>query len=125
VSNPLHHYLSFTFSEHNHDGLCVVRRAQVAGRDLALVMELTGSSARVQCALMSHAAAWAHSEGLGAMALMSTTLPLWSALRTTMAPVPSVFLPKRQVLVVKLGGNLPSLLTRRAWALSTGDWDVF
>jgi len=124
-AHPINRYVSFVSTDGGCDGFCVVRRAHVMGRDLALVMEVTGSTPRVQTALLSHAAAWARSEGLGTMSLMSTTLPLSTAVRTLLAPVPSMLLPKRQVLVVRGERDLPASLLTTDWALSTGDWDVF
>ena len=95
------------------------------GRDLSLVMELSGPSRRTQGALLAHAASWARSKGLGTMVLMSTTLSLATAVRGLLAPVPSILLPKRQVLVVRGDTeNTPSPTASR-WSLSTGDWDVF
>jgi GNAT superfamily N-acetyltransferase len=124
-AHPINSYVSFVSTNDGCNGLCVVRRAHVMGRDLALVMEVTGSPPRVQTALLSHAAAWARSEGLGMMALMSTDVPLPTAVRTLLAPIPSMLLPKRQVLVVHGAGDLPAPLLKTSWALSTGDWDVF
>lgn len=124
VDHPINDYAAFVAGDRGSDGLCVVRRAHAMGRDLALVMELTGPTEAAQRALLAHAAFWARSEGLGTMALMSTTLSLATALRKLLAPVPSFLLPKRQVLVVRSGAeDAPSSATR--WSLSTGDWDVF
>jgi hypothetical protein len=124
-AHPINSYVTFASTHQGCNGFCVVRRAHVMGRDLALVMEVTGSTPRLQTALLSHAAAWARSQGLGTMSLMSTTLPLPTALRILLVPVPSVLLPKRQVLVVRGKGDLPGSLLTKSWALSTGDWDVF
>lgn len=124
-AHPINSYVSFVSTNDRCDGFCVVRRARVMGRDLALVMEVSGSTPRVQTALLSHAAAWARSEGLGMMSLMSTDLPLPTAVRALLVPVPSMLLPKRQVLVVHGEKDLPAPLLTTSWALSTGDWDVF
>lgn len=118
-------YHSFVYMAGRCEGICVVRKARAMGRDLALIMEIFGSSPRIQVALLSHAAAWARSEGLGMMAHMDTSLPVRTALRTLLVPVPSFLLPKRQVLVVLGGGELPTPLLAERWAVQTGDWDVF
>ncbi len=132
-------YLNWRYTEHPNnryavfaydggkgcEGICVVRKVKVLSRDLALVMEILGSTDQVVVALLSHAADWAHAAGLGKMALMSTMLPFRTALRSFLAPVPSVLLPKRQVLVVRGAGEEPVRLMTPRWALQTGDWDVF
>lgn len=125
TDHPHNRYVSFVYENDGCEGICVVRKARVMGRDLALVMEIYGSTARIQAALVSHAADWAHSEGVGMMALMSTSLPLRTALRTLFAPVPTFLLPKRQVLVLHGAKKTPASLMRETWALQTGDWDVF
>jgi hypothetical protein len=125
TDHPKNQYVSFVFRDSCCQGLCVVRKARVMGRNLALVMEIFGSTARAQTALLAHAADWAHSAGVGMMALMSTSLPLGSSLRTLLAPVPSALLPKRQVLVVYGAGKPPAWWMNHEWELRTGDWDVF
>jgi len=118
-------YASFVYGRDECQGICVVRQARIMGRDLALVMEIFGSDPGIERALLSHAADWAHRSGLGMLALMDTSLPWRIALRTLLIPVPSVFLPKRQVLVLAGEGDRPKALMNERWALQTGDWDVF
>jgi hypothetical protein len=125
TDHPSNRYVSFVYRGDGVEGLCIVRRARVMGRNLALVMEVLGSNPRVQSALLCHAAGWASAERISMMALMSTMLPLSTASRTLFVPVPSILLPKRQVLVVKGAGKLPAALARLKWVLQTGDWDVF
>jgi hypothetical protein len=123
--HPTAKYASFVYRTSRCEGICVVRQARVMDRDLALVMEIFGSTPGVQTALLSHAADWAHSAGLPMMALMSTSLPLSTSVRSLLVPVPHFLLPKRQVLVVHGSGELPASLMKKRWELRTGDWDVF
>ncbi len=125
TSHPNNKYVSFVYRTTCCEGICVVRRARVMNRDLAIVMEIFGSTPPVQTGLLSHAADWAHSEGLGMMALMSTSLPIHTSLRAFFSPVPSFLLPKRQVLVVHGAGEFPASMMKEKWNLRTGDWDVF
>jgi hypothetical protein len=125
TEHPNNRYAVFVYDGGGCEGICVVRKVRVLGRDLALVMEILGSTDQVVVALLSHAADWAHAAGLGKMALMSTMLPFRTALRGFLAPVPSFLLPKRQVLVVHRAGEEPAGLMTPRWALQTGDWDVF
>ncbi|MCU0302476.1 MAG: GNAT family N-acetyltransferase [Thermoanaerobaculales bacterium] len=125
ADHPLHRYTCFVDDDRQGVGVCVVRRVRVLDRELALVMELLAPTAASQVALLSHAAAWAGSVGLGTMALMSTPLSAWTAARSLLAPVPSFLLPKRQVLVVRRAGSGPGAPAMARWALQTGDWDVF
>jgi hypothetical protein len=125
TNHPNNRYVSFAYMDDGCEGYCVVRDARVMGRKLALVMEVFGSSPRVETALLRHAADWASSAGTGTMVLMNSSLPLSTAVRVLFVPVPSVLLPKRQVLVLLGTGGLPASLMGRRWALQTGDWDVF
>jgi hypothetical protein len=125
TDHPNNDYVSFVYGSTACEGICVVRGVRVMGRDLALVMEIFGTTPRVQSALLSHAADWAHAAGLGTMAVMSTSLTPGIALRAALAPVPSFLLPKRQVLVIGGAGDLAASLMTEAWAVQTGDWDVF
>jgi len=125
TNHPNNKYVSFFYRSSQGEGICVVRQARVMDRNLALVMEIFGSSPDIQTALLSHAADWAHSAGIGMMVLMSTSLPLSTSLKTCHAPVPSILLPKRQVLVVRGTGEFPASLMKNRWDLRTGDWDVF
>lgn len=125
LEHPSTDYVAFEYCDPDCRGICVVRTATVMGRDLALVMELSGSTTRVQAALLSHAADWAHGTGVGVMALMTTALPLGLAVRRSMVPVPSRLLPKRQVLVLRGTGDRMVPMTTAKWLVQTGDWDVF
>lgn len=125
TDHPLNDYTAFVAGAKPTNGFCVVRRARVMGRDLALVMELAGISGGTQRALLAHAASWARSEGLRLMAMMSTTVPAIASLRSMLAPVPSRLLPKRQVLVIRGKTENRASSAAPRWSLSTGDWDVF
>lgn len=123
--HPLNTYVLLVYGTRECQGICIVRSARIMGRDFALVMEIFGSSPRIRGALLSHAAAWAHDSGIGMMALMATSLPWRTALKTLLVPIPSALLPKRQVLVLHGEGEGPRALMSRKWVLQTGDWDVF
>lgn len=125
LNHPSTDYVAFDYCDPDCRGICVVRTATVMGRDVALVMELSGSTTRVQAALLSHAADWAHGSGVGVMALMTTALSLGLAVRRSMVPVPSRLLPKRQVLVLRGTGDRVAPMTTAKWLVQTGDWDVF
>jgi hypothetical protein len=56
---------------------------------------------------------------------MSTSVPLRTAVRSCLVPVPSRLLPKRQVLVVRSGDGTTTPFTAARWFVQTGDWDVF
>jgi GNAT superfamily N-acetyltransferase len=122
--HPITHYASFVLRDRDRTGFCVVRKARVMNRELAVVMELHGSSRGVRAALLVHAAGWARSEGVGMMVMMDTGMAATTALRSLLAPVPSFLMPKRQVLVVS-GGAPPPVPTSGRWLVQTGDWDVF
>jgi hypothetical protein len=122
--HPNTRYISFVYRDSDGSGVCVVRQACVMNRELTLVMELHGSNPGIRTALLRHAARWGLADGRTMMVVMDTGMTPGIALTSMLAPVPSVLLPKRQVLVV--AGSDPSheLPTRR-WLVQTGDWDVF
>jgi GNAT superfamily N-acetyltransferase len=125
ADHPGNRYACFVLDEPRGAGICIVRRVRVLDRELALVMEIVGPTAAAQTALLSHAADWAASQGLGTMALMSTPLVLRTAASALLVPVPSFLLPKRQVLVVRRAGAGTGPRVPARWAVQTGDWDVF
>lgn len=125
LDHPITDYRAFAYCDPACRGICVVRTATIMGRDLALVMELFGATTAVKAALLAHAGDWAHGAGVGAMAFMTTALPLILAVRRSMVPVPSRLLPKRQVLVLRGTGDRVAPMTTASWLVQTGDWDVF
>lgn len=124
VEHPVADYVRFGIEVRDGSGVCVVRRARALGRELALVMDVFGSSSRARSALLAHAAGWARSEKMGMMVLMNSGMTLSTAVRTMLAPVPSFLLPKRQALVVAGPENRLGAV-REKWFLQTGDWDAF
>ncbi len=125
ADHPIHDYALLAYEDNGCRGICIVRSASIMGRDLALVMELLGTEPQVLTALLSHASDWARGSGLAAIALMTTALPLRTAVRVLLVPIPSRLLRKRQVLILRAGDRVPSVMTTRGWAVQTGDWDVF
>jgi len=125
TDHPINTYSFAVFDDGPSRGFSVTRTARVMGRDVVLIMELFGSTSEAQSALVSRAAEQALREGVGALILMGTSVPLSTVGRSCLVPVPSALLPKRQVLMVRRGDvrSKPSKCGR--WILRTGDWDVF
>jgi hypothetical protein len=125
TDHPINSYSLSICDDGRRTGFSVTRSARVMDRDVVLIMELFGSTPRAQASLVAHAAERARSARVGVLVLMGTSVPMMSACRSWLVPVPSVLLPKRQVLVVRAGEHAPTSVVHDRWILRTGDWDVF
>jgi hypothetical protein len=126
---PGHPNNQYVLIEHQEEGAlkgcAVVRKAHVMGRDVVLIMELWGLSSSIQRRLLRFVAGWSHSQGVGMAVMMHSGFLLFDGLATGLFPVPSVLLPKRQVLVVYATGGEADRAIKEKWHVQTGDWDVF
>jgi hypothetical protein len=108
-------------------GLIVVRRAQALNRNVALVMDLLGRNRKIERALLRRASGWAVEQGTRMVVHMDTNLSLLDGGRAAFSPVPSMLLPKKQLLMgaaLRGGEHATSALGCR-WRVQMGDWDAF
>jgi hypothetical protein len=126
IRHPNNTYVFFTYRRNGVcGGFAVARKARVMDRDLGLIMELWGENTHVKTALLRHAAHWAGTQGKRMMAMMNTSLSFLGGWGAFFFPVPSIFLPKRQILVLHAEGEKTKKLMDKKWLVQTGDWDVF
>ncbi|HAJ56611.1 MAG TPA: hypothetical protein DCL35_02450 [Candidatus Omnitrophica bacterium] len=126
TNHPNNRYAIFSYEQNNRcQGFAVARKAHVMGRDLVLVMELWGRNHSIEVKLLKHIAAWTIKQGEKLLAMMNTSMPLFFAIQASFLPIPSFFLPKRQILVLNARGQKKEYLIKNKWKIQTGDWDVF
>lgn len=126
VRHPNNNYTIFEYSQ-NKDiaGFSVVRKARAMGRDIILIMELWALDKTVEISLLKRITAWAAEQKEKMIVMMNSSLSLISALSALFFPVPSFFLPKKQVLVVHANASQTKPMIHKQWKIQTGDWDVF
>ena len=128
VKHPINDYQIFVYdSEKVRQGFCITRRVKLMGREMLVVMELWSLNKKVDMALLRHAEKWARNEKINFMVMIDSKFSLLSGLLSGFLPIPSMFLPKRQILTtymnkdvgdsVRLGGG--------PWRVQMGDWDAF
>jgi hypothetical protein len=106
-------------------GFAVIRKAQVLGRNVTLVMELWGRDARDERILMRAVRKRAAAQQTHLVVLMNTS---WSRPRGFAAglfAVPSRLLLKKQLLMGMANGPRSRALLETPWRSQTGDWDAF
>lgn len=124
--HPIHKYTSFVYQKDgNWQGFAVVRRVQAMGREAALIMELWGLYPEVSRSLQRHIVGWAAEQGLKRVVMLDNSFTLANGLKTGFFPIPSLFLPKRLVLMGYAKGGEADTIVGRKWRVQAGDWDTF
>lgn len=127
VQNPAFKYTSFAHRKEGEQlGFAVVRRAHILNQEVALIMDLWALGSSTERALLRFIAGWAKSEGLRKIVLLDNGLRLIDGLLTGYVPIPSNFLPKKQILMgfAKSAAEAKRLMDN-TWRVQTGDWDSF
>ena len=121
--HPLYRYKLLAFvAGTDWLGFAVVRPGRVLRKNFLLILDLWALNAKVESALLGHAAAVAKVQGLTHAVLFDTggrRLPKW---RRGFCKVPPRFLSKRQLLMGQIKGAATDYLD---WRVQLGDWDVF
>lgn len=124
--HPIHKYTSFVYQKDgNWQGFAVVRRVQAMDRNAALIMELWGLYPEVSRSLQRHIGGWAAEQGLKRVVMLDNSFTLANGLKTGFFPIPSLFLPKRLVLMGYAKGGEAETVMERKWRVQGGDWDTF
>ncbi|MFH1691113.1 MAG: hypothetical protein ABIC68_00875 [Candidatus Omnitrophota bacterium] len=124
--HPNNSYVCFSYVRNEMClGLAIVRKAHILSRNIVLVMELLAADDAIKTRLLRHVAAWTIDQKENTIAMMNSAFSLKSGLMAGFFPVPSLFLPKRQILVVYSADLQGRDILRKNWSIQTGDWDVF
>jgi hypothetical protein len=124
--HPIFRYKSFVYREDGvQRGFMVLRKAEVGNMTLVLVMEIWGLSHAIEHRLLKTAKAWAKQQKITRLLMMSNSLSLVSGIHSGYFPVPSLLLPKRQVLMGFATGGYAEEIMQMKWRVNLGDWDGF
>jgi hypothetical protein len=126
-NHPVYEYVSFMYQEENEQqGYAVIRRAEVLGRNVALIMELWGLTSLVKKALLRSIAQWTVEQHIKWIVLQDNDQSLLGGLRMGFIAAPAWVLPKKQVLLVFAApGKLSEKIVNSDWWVQIGDWDGF
>lgn len=124
-THPITKYDCFVYKvEDEPQGFCVIRKAEVMGHSMTVVMELWGISVSVKKALLQSVAEWTFKQHIKWIVLQDNALTIFSGLRMGFLYVPTWFVPKKQVLMVFVSpGNMSKKVKNHAWWIQSGDWD--
>ena len=126
VNHPVFSYRIFAHdSPEGRQGVVVFRKANIMGRDWAIVMDLWGINSSTERDLLREVSVQAKRQKLSRMVMLNTGLSFYSRLSTGFFPVPSWMTPKRNILMGSAKGGRAEALLNAKWHLRTGDWDVF
>lgn len=124
--HPAFQYVSFGHRENGKQkGFIVLRLARLYRVCFVLIMELWGLNTKVEHILLERGKAWALERRTRGLAMMNSTFPIRTGLRSGFVPVPSIVLPKKQVLVQFANESFAQDITRLSWRVQCGDWDAF
>jgi hypothetical protein len=124
--HPLHQYEIFGWRETGRlTGVVVLRRAKIAGMELAIVMETLAMSPRAERGLLTFAAGWARERHATYTLALNNTTHITNGIMSGYVPIPMWALPKRQVLVGVACGVRSQFVWNMPWRIQIGDWDGF
>jgi hypothetical protein len=125
--HPFHQYEIFGWYESNYlQGIIVLRKAKISGRELAIVMEVLAFSASVERQLLAFAASWGKAHQARFTLVLNNTTHITTGMLSAYVPVPMWMLPKRQILMGTTTDNArANLAWSMPWYIQIGDWDGF
>ena len=125
INHPIYEYVSFVYQdEEEQQGFSVVRKANLMGRDMVVIMELWGLTPRIIRALLRHVVHWANQQRITRIILQDNSQSMFTGLRRGFILIPSWFLPKKQYLMVYAApGKISQEAVNSNWWVQTGDWD--
>jgi hypothetical protein len=125
--HPIYEYTSFVYRQGDElVGYVVMSTRDIRNHQVAIIMDLWGSEPRVERALINHVANWTYKQQIKIIILLDTDLPIITGFSRGFFPVPSQFIPKRQVLMgFTTPGQKAERIWKSQWRVQMGDWEVF
>jgi hypothetical protein len=124
--HPIFRYKSFVYRQDGFQkGFMVLRIADVFNMKFVLVMEIWGLGHSIEGQLLKRAGVWAQENRIARLLAMSNYLGLARGIHSGFVPIPSILLPKKQVLMGFATGSGAEEAMQMKWRVSLGDWDSF
>jgi hypothetical protein len=125
--HPLHYYETFGWREKERLlGVIVLRRANIEGKEIAIILETLALFPHVERGMLSFAASWARKQRISYTVALNNTIKPISGILSGYVPIPMWMLPKRQILMGFATGTTSAMAAwSTPWNVQIGDWDVF